>query len=350
MSEKALLVVVGRQAFLCPEDRHAQGVPVPVPLLQGPDEARTAQALLGLLNGTRSSPGSLQALAAQLPEGSGAIRVGDRAARTLVESLGRRAEEAPARLVAAARERLLPRGSPPERELLLAVAREALEERLASPEEVVISLAREAERLDRLVRREKEALGALAAGSTRGTAVSAYVARTDSYVGIVEERRRELDRALEQAILRILPNTSAVVGARTAGRLLALAGSPVNLLRMPASRIQILGARRRRPGSPGPRHGSIYGAEGMERVPPGRRGALARSMASWAAIALRADLLTHGSVGLALVERRERRIAALAKAWRPRPPPTAPPAPVPAVEEHPPPRRTRRESSGRLRP
>jgi RNA processing factor Prp31 len=74
-----------------------------------------------------------------------------------------------------------------------------------------------------------------------------------------------------------------------------------------------VGARRRSTGH-GPRYGLIYLAEGMERVPPSRRGAFARSLASLATVALRADLLTHRTITESLLKKRETRISELIRA------------------------------------
>lgn len=284
--------------------------------------------LLALLRGEapRSGLGNVVGPLSALRDG-GPVQVADPGARAIAEALGLRVLEARSRVVAEARERLPPEVWEPDRELLLSAAEVGLEERLSSPEEVIITLSREGDRLERLLRKENEALGALSAAAGKETPVAEYAAHAGEHVRSLEVRYRELTQALEEATLRKLPNASAVIGPRTAARLLSLAGSPTALLHLNASRVQVLGARRRKPGSPGPRHGVLYSAEGMDRVPPSRRGALARSLASWTVVALRADLLTEGSVGAELAERRERRLESLShgravsRAPRPEPEP-----------------------------
>lgn len=323
MSSAPLLVVTGRDLLLLvPGDREPRKVRLsPGGAHEG---AELASALLALSRGETPGRGLGNAASLLGPLREGPVRVGDRAARTLAESLGLRVVEAPSREVAALREALPPSSWEPDRELLLSLAEQALAERLASPEEVIITLSREGDRLERLLRKEREALRALTAAAGVDTPVADYASRSDEHVGALESRRRELDRALEETVLRTLPNTSAVLGARTAARLLSFAGSVTILLRLDASRVQVLGARRRRVGSPGPRHGVLYGAEGMDRIPPSRRGALARSLASWAVVAIRADLMTQGSVGAALAERREMRIVSLSRGRRVRRPEAGP--------------------------
>jgi hypothetical protein len=305
------------------------------------DPQAAARAWRALLDG-RPWKGGLAGISAELPGPSEAgLRVGDAAARAVVESLGRPAVDAPTREVAEARRQLPPEVWRPDRERLLAFAEESLRTLLSSPAEIIITLSREEDRFERLIRREREALTALEAGSSPDTVVALYAKGSEAHLAALEERRRGLDRAVEEATLRLLPNTSAVVGPRTAARLLAIAGSPRALLRLNASQVQIAGAGRRKPGSPGPRHGVLYRAEGMDRVRPDRRGALARSLASWTTVALRADLLTQGSVGSELARRRAARVETLSKGrLRPRFPKEAPaPAPPPRPPARPP-RRT----------
>lgn|GEM_PF-4361642 len=189
---------------------------------------------------------------------------------------------------------------------------------LQSPEEELVLLAREQNRLERLLRRETEAREGLIRGLSSPSPLTDYAELWAQTLTTLEERRQRLDQEIRRQAARLLPNTTALLGARTAAQLWALLPDRERLLRLPASRLQILGARRRTPGST-PRHGVLYQAEGMDRVPPPRRGALARSLASWATVALRADLITRGSLGLRLIQRREGRIRELSIPPRGRP-------------------------------
>jgi RNA processing factor Prp31 len=88
---------------------------------------------------------------------------------------------------------------------------------------------------------------------------------------------------------------------------------------MDASRLQLLGARRRPaagPGARGPRFGWLFRAERMDEVPPARRGAYARTLAGLAAAAARADATTRRDLSAALVARRDRRVSALRRSGR----------------------------------
>ena len=132
--------------------------------------------------------------------------------------------------------------------------------------------------------------------------------RARSALGELEEALR---RTLEAEARRLVPNLSAVVGPRTAARLVASAGGIAALARMPSARIQLLGSRRRPSPERGPRFGLLYRADRLAEVPIGRRGAYARSLAALAAIAVRADASTHRDIGAELVARRDRRVEML---------------------------------------
>jgi len=195
------------------------------------------------------------------------------------------------------------------RESLLAEARSALERTLASPEETVIALAREEERVERARTRDDGALASWV-GPADGPLADHRAAWNEYRVGL-ERHHAELVGRLEGATRAFAPNLARVVGARVAGRLVAAAGGLAPLGRMPSSRLQLLGSRRRPSGGRGPRFGLLYRAEGLDRLAPDRQGAYARSLASLAVIAARADGTSRADVAAVLVPRRERRLAQL---------------------------------------
>lgn len=201
-----------------------------------------------------------------------------------------------------------------EREELLRHARAELDSALRSPGEVLVSLAREEERVARGVGREARAAEAFVA--VPGTALAEHARAWSRVRELLAEHHRELADRLEAEARRTVPNLSAVVGARTAARLVAAAGGVAPLSRMSASRLQLLGSRRRPSAERGPRYGVLYLAEGADSVPPDRRAAYVRSVAALAAIAARADALTHGDLAGELVRRREARRAELGRRRR----------------------------------
>jgi snoRNA binding domain, fibrillarin len=196
-----------------------------------------------------------------------------------------------------------------ERRFALATARDALERALRTPEEILITLTREEERVERAVGREARAAESFLV--VPGSSLSEYAGHWTRLRDSLERHHERLLDQVRDHARRVVPNLAAVVGERAAARLVSAAGSVNALGQMRAGRIQLLGTRRRPSPERGPRYGILYRAEGMADVPPGRRGAYARSLGAIAAIAVRADATTRSSISKGLVARRDRRIEQL---------------------------------------
>lgn len=319
MPSPPLLVQIGlRTLLISPEGRVIGEIHLPRP---GPGRPGSGGESLGpgslledLLRGEVAPPLATWAERTLAPFRGQTIYVADPAGHALVEGAGARPQPAPPMLLRNRRESTT--FAAPDRPLYLDLARRQLAHALASPAEVIITLSREEDRIERQVRRDDEALAALVNGSLPDGVAARYAEAAKDGSEALKARHDRLIRTLTLETTRLLPNTSALLGARTAARLLAAAGSPDALLRAPASRLQLLGSRRRPSTGAGPRHGVLYRAEGMTRVPDARRGALARTLASLAAPALRADLMTHGSLGSFLAAKREARIRTLSRVPR----------------------------------
>lgn len=242
------------------------------------------------------------------------VAVGQTLSDALAAALGRPVGRADGPTAHAALAALAPEEPTVARERLLAGARAALAAALRSPEEVLVSLAREEERVERSVGREARAAEAFI--GVPGTSLEEYANDWGRVREGLVEHHRHLVRRLEAEAARTVPNLSAVVGPRTAARLVAAAGGVAPLARVSSSRLQLLGSRRRPGPERGPRFGVLYRASGMEEAPVDRRGAYARSLASLAVIAARADALTHRMVADALVRRRDARLAELRRRRR----------------------------------
>lgn len=196
-----------------------------------------------------------------------------------------------------------------ERGFLRAVARAELERALRAPEEMLISLAREEERLDRAVGREHRAAAAFL--TVPGSPLASYA---DRWAGERERWERHLAALrdeVERAARALAPNLSALVGPRVAARLVAAAGGVAAIGRMRAARLQLLGTRRRPSPERGPRFGLLYAADRVGELPPDRRAAYARSLAALAVVAARADAFTHRAIAAELLRRRDRRVVEL---------------------------------------
>jgi nucleolar protein 56 len=106
--------------------------------------------------------------------------------------------------------------------------------------------------------------------------------------------RSELMREISRTADRILPNSSAILGGLVAARLAARAGGVAQLSRLPASSIQVLGARSAlfshlRMKTPPPKHGIIFQHRRVHNAPRDVRGKVARGLAGKLAIAVRLD-------------------------------------------------------------
>ncbi|MFA4878190.1 MAG: RNA-processing protein [Methanoregula sp.] len=121
-----------------------------------------------------------------------------------------------------------------------------------------------------------------ALGRTAGQIEQLGVARTD------------LAREVSDRANRVMPNTSALIGGLVAARLMAIAGGLLPLSRLPASVIQVLGARTAifahlRTRSPSPKHGIIFQHRRVHNAPREVRGKVARVLAGKLAIAAKLD-------------------------------------------------------------
>ena len=108
--------------------------------------------------------------------------------------------------------------------------------------------------------------------------------------------RQQLSGYLSARMAAIAPNLTALVGELVGARLIAHAGSLMNLAKSPASTIQILGAekalfRALKTKHDTPKYGLIYHASLIGQASGKNKGKIARVLAAKAAIGLRVDAL-----------------------------------------------------------
>jgi hypothetical protein len=242
------------------------------------------------------------------------VEAGDPVVSRAIAALGLRRVEADAASRARARRRIADVPTAVRREALLAEASAALARALASPEETAIALAREEERVERERGRDDGAAASWL--SPPDGPLAEYAEDWARFRAELDHHHAALVRRTEEASRLLVPNLARLVGARVAARLVAAAGGTALLARMPASRLQLLGSRRRPATGRGPRFGLLYRAEGVDRLAPDRQGAYARSLAALAVIAVRADVTTHRDLGSELLRRRDRRLVQLERRRR----------------------------------
>ncbi|MCL4314747.1 MAG: hypothetical protein M1454_03375 [Candidatus Thermoplasmatota archaeon] len=106
--------------------------------------------------------------------------------------------------------------------------------------------------------------------------------------------RNLVNDGLKNAISGIMPNACDLAGEEISLDMLSAAGSLKKLAELPSGSIQVMGAEKalfkhKREGSPSPKHGFIFKYPGISVIPRGKRGKVARFIASRLAIAFRAD-------------------------------------------------------------
>jgi len=110
------------------------------------------------------------------------------------------------------------------------------------------------------------------------------------------EYREELFEYIKSRMRAIAPNLTVLVGELVGARLIAHAGSLINLAKHPASTVQILGAekalfRALKTKKATPKYGLIYHASIVGQTTPKNKGKISRILANKAAISCRVDAL-----------------------------------------------------------
>jgi nucleolar protein 56 len=120
--------------------------------------------------------------------------------------------------------------------------------------------------------------------------------------GLQDERKR-LETYIAVCMEDVAPNLSEVLGPLLGARLIARAGGLEKLAKLPASSIQVMGAREAlfkhlREGTSSPKHGFIFRHPLISGAPKPLRGRIARMLAGKAAIAARVDYYSGEYIGL----------------------------------------------------
>merc|ERR1712100_858841 len=108
--------------------------------------------------------------------------------------------------------------------------------------------------------------------------------------------RTELYDYLKNRMAAIAPNLTILVGELVGARLIAHAGSLMNLAKHPASTVQILGAekalfRALKTKHDTPKYGLIYHASLVGQTAPKHKGRISRVLAAKTALAIRVDAI-----------------------------------------------------------
>ena len=115
----------------------------------------------------------------------------------------------------------------------------------------------------------------------------------------LSEYRGQLFEYLKNRMQAIAPNLTILVGELVGARLIAHAGSLMNLAKQPASTVQILGAekalfRALKTKKDTPKYGLIYHASLIGQAAPKHKGKISRVLAAKCSLAIRVDALGDG--------------------------------------------------------
>ena len=136
-----------------------------------------------------------------------------------------------------------------------------------------------------------------------GTEVSALdtinIKQLSTQVVKLTEYRAQLFEYLKNRMAAIAPNLTVLVGELVGARLIAHAGSLLNLAKQPASTVQILGAekalfRALKTKGATPKYGLIYHASLIGQAAPKLKGKISRVLAAKCALSIRVDALGDG--------------------------------------------------------
>ncbi|KAK9824178.1 hypothetical protein WJX72_008339 [[Myrmecia] bisecta] len=135
----------------------------------------------------------------------------------------------------------------------------------------------------------------------------------------LSEYRAQLYDYLKSRMAAIAPNLTVLVGELVGARLIAHAGSLLNLAKHPASTVQILGAekalfRALKTKHETPKYGLIYHASLIGQAPPKYKGKISRVLAAKCSLSIRVDALGEtddATIGLESRQKVEARLRQL---------------------------------------
>ncbi|XP_069790099.1 nucleolar protein 58 isoform X2 [Narcine bancroftii] len=160
---------------------------------------------------------------------------------------------------------------------------------------------------------EVESVVKVAAEISMGTEVSdediEHIIHLCDQVVQISEYRAQLDDYLRNRMMAIAPNLTVMVGELVGARLIAHAGSLLNLAKHPASTVQILGAekalfRALKTKKDTPKYGIIYHASLVGQTTPKYKGKVSRMLAAKTTLAIRYDALGEDTNSEMSVENR----------------------------------------------
>jgi len=141
--------------------------------------------------------------------------------------------------------------------------------------------------------------------------------------------RQTLEHYVESVMEEVAPNTKTIAGSLLGARLIARAGGLLNLAKLPASTMQVLGAekalfRSLKTKARPPKHGIIFQHPLIHDAKRWQRGKIARALAGKLSIAARVDAFRGKYVGDDLKAGLDKRVEEIREKYENPPPPTPP--------------------------
>jgi nucleolar protein 56 len=126
--------------------------------------------------------------------------------------------------------------------------------------------------------------------------------------------REKAETYVDEVMKQAAPNTTTMLGPLLTARLMSIAGGLMNLAKMPASTMQVLGAekalfRSLKTGAPPPKHGVIFQYASIHNSPRWQRGKIARAVSGKLAIAARVDAFGGDYMGDKLTKDLEKKVS-----------------------------------------
>jgi nucleolar protein 56 len=145
----------------------------------------------------------------------------------------------------------------------------------------------------------------------------------------LHDTRQSLEKYIDSVMEEIAPNTRTIGGSLLGAHLVALAGGLVNLAKLPASTIQVLGAekalfRSLKTKARPPKHGIIFQHPLIHDAKRWQRGKIARALAGKLTIAARVDAFNGKYAGDELKADLEKRIEEIKERYEKPPTPSLP--------------------------
>ena len=173
-------------------------------------------------------------------------------------------------------------------------------------------------------------VAAASMGADLGDEDLAQIQAMSRHVLELYDVRQSLENYVDSVMEEVAPNTRTIGGSLLGARLIAIAGGLMNLAKLPASTMQILGAekalfRSLKTKALPPKHGIIFQHPLIHDAKRWQRGKIARALAGKLSIAARVDAFKGKYAGDELKADLDKRIEEIKERYeKPPPPPTTP--------------------------